>query len=733
MSDTMDATMDTKTLDVGAPTRARSVPARALTVVLAVAAVAIAAYAAVLSSGEAVSAEHLVGAAVVLVWALAAVAISARRPGDAAGIVAGAGAVLGAVAVYGFARMHEARLLPRLRQPEVVTHGLTPEVLCLALALTAAAGMHLLLVVPRGVLESTARRGLAIAGYLAFGAVGVAMAIGQPDVGRADLEPLPLVAMAIVAALVGGSGLAARYGKATPTERKQMQWLGWGITVAAGLSIAAVTLDALVSWPPHLGAVVLGTSAVVPLALVFSTSPRLSAVIDRFLAATISLAGLASVVAAVYLAIVLGLGRVPSDDEKTLLVLSMVAAGLAALLYIPTRSRLQNIATRLIYGERHAPDEVIRSFGSRLSRAIPLDELMLQMAESLRKTLGLDVAEVWTGTGGRLERTVSDPERPHDKLTLEAAEQQVVARAGVSGPAWVKVWLPKLLAHEDQQLRVAPITHSGELLGLIVVRRHPDRGLFDQEEERIVIELARQVGLALHNVRLDSALQASLDELRQQAAALQASRARIVAAADGERRRIERNLHDGAQQYLVALAVKVGLAKTLLGSDAAQATELLNELGGDVQETLDELRRLAHGIYPPLLADRGLAEALRSAGERSPVHVTVDATGVGRYSQEIEAAIYFCALEALQNVGKYAGQGVHANVRVWEQEGGLLFEVSDNGVGFDVRNSKLGAGFTNMNDRVGAIGGTLRVESAPGQGTKVSGAIPLPKEAPAQA
>ncbi len=731
MGDTMDATMDTKAIDVGATRQARSLPARAVPIVL-IAASVIAAYGAILSSQEAVDADHLVGAALVVVWALAAVAISVRRPADAAGLVAATGAALGAVSLYAFARMHETPIAADLR--ELRRYGLTPEVLCIALALTAAAGLHLLLVVPRGSLETTARRSLAIIGYVAFGAVGVAMAVGQPSVGRADLDALPLVAMAIIAAVIGGSSLAARYGKASPTERKQMQWLGWGITVAAGLSIAAVALDALVSWPPHLGAVVLGASGVVPLALIFSTSQRLSAVIDRFLAGTISLAGLASVVAAVYLAIVLGLGRVPTDDERTLLVLSMVAAALAALLYIPTRKRLQDVATRLIYGERHAPDEVIRSFGSRLSRAIPLDELMLQMAESLRKTLGLDVAEVWTGTGGKLERTVSDPERPHDKLTLEAAEQQVVARAGVSGPAWVKVWLPKLLQHEDEQLRVAPITHSGELLGLIVVRRHPDRGLFDEEEERIVIELARQVGLALHNVRLDSALQASLGELRQQAAALQASRGRIVAAADAERRRIERNLHDGAQQYLVALAVKVGLAKTMLGSDTAQATELLAELGSDVQETLDELRRLAHGIYPPLLADRGLAEALRSAGERSPVNVFAEATGIGRYPQEIEAAVYFCSLEALQNVAKYAGEGVRARIRVWEQEGGLLFEVSDNGAGFDVRDSKLGAGFTNMNDRVGAIGGTLRVESAPGQGTKVSGAIPLPKEtAPAPA
>src|SRR5439155_1969298 len=171
------------------------------------------------------------------------------------------------------------------------------------------------------------------------------------------------------------------------------------------------------------------------------------------------------------------------------------------------------------------------------------------------------------------------------QVMLEASEQQLVARAGISGAAWIKVWLPKLLVAEDEQVRVAPITHSRELLGIIVVRSHPDRGLFDEEEERIVVELARQVGLALHNVRLDSALQASLDELRKQAEALQASRARIVAAADAERRRIERNLHDGAQQYLVALAVKVGLARSMMGRDPAQTNDLLVELSGDVQET----------------------------------------------------------------------------------------------------------------------------------------------------
>jgi signal transduction histidine kinase len=226
-------------------------------------------------------------------------------------------------------------------------------------------------------------------------------------------------------------------------------------------------------------------------------------------------------------------------------------------------------------------------------------------------------------------------------------------------------------------------------------------------------------------VQLDSALQASLDEVRRQAAALQASRQRIVATADAERRRIERNLHDGAQQHLVALAVKVRLARQLAEMDPVQANKILEELGGDVQDALTELRTLAHGIYPPLLADRGLGEALTAAATRSPLPTKVQIDGVSRYKQEVEAAVYFCTLEALQNAGKYAGDEASATIHLWEDAGALLFEVVDTGKGFDAQRQGIGAGFTNMSDRLGAIGGTLRVESAPGKGTKVGGTIPI--------
>jgi signal transduction histidine kinase len=311
-----------------------------------------------------------------------------------------------------------------------------------------------------------------------------------------------------------------------------------------------------------------------------------------------------------------------------------------------------------------------------------------------------------------------------------------VARAGVSGPAWLKVWLSGLLeGREDHVLRVAPVTHSGELLGLIVADRGSGGDAFGEEEERVLTELARQVGLALHNVQLDSALQQSLDQLRHQAAELQASRARIVAAGDAERRKIERNLHDGAQQHLVALAVNLRLTKTLAERDPAKAAQMLDQLTSDVQDTLQELRALAHGIYPPLLMDRGLPEALNAAGGRAALPTTVEADGVGRYNPDVEAAVYFFCMEALQNAGKHAGDGAEAQIKVWQDDGMLRFFVADNGAGFDPKHFTGGAGFTNLSDRLGAIGGSFKLDSAPGEGTKLEGWIPVqpePVEKPAE-
>lgn len=506
-----------------------------------------------------------------------------------------------------------------------------------------------------------------------------------------------------------------------------MQWFGWAVAVALEILVVALVLRVLLGWPTRAPLVLAVSLSPFAVAVAMCGTRRFAARIDRILAHTVSLAGLTGVVAAVYLVIVAGLGSTPTRSERSLLVLSMVSAAVASLLYVPARQRLTLYANRLVYGEREAPDAVLRTFGSRLSRAIPMDELLLQVAESLRKTFDLSTAEVWTGSGGRLVRTISVPDVPGTSLDLRPEEESVLARAGVTGTAWLSVWVPALVVgREGSVLRVAPTTHSGRVLGLIVAVRPPGGDQFTADDDVVLAELARQVGLALHNVELDSALQASLEELRLQAEALQESRARIVAASDAARRQIERNLHDGAQQHLVALAVNVRLARKLAETDPEASFEILDQLGEGLQNAVQELRALAHGIYPPLLADRGIEEALRSAAGRAALPTTVEASGLPRHPPEVEAAVYFCCLEALQNAGKHAGDGASATVRVWEEPGVLLFEVADDGVGFaaDSRQPK-GAGFVNMGDRLGAMGGTVEVRSAPGQGTTITGRVPL--------
>jgi signal transduction histidine kinase len=264
--------------------------------------------------------------------------------------------------------------------------------------------------------------------------------------------------------------------------------------------------------------------------------------------------------------------------------------------------------------------------------------------------------------------------------------------------------------------RVVEIHHQGELLGALTIIKRKGESL-TPVEEKLLADLAAQAGLVLKNVGLTAELLQRLEELR-------ASRQRLVAAQDEERRRLERNLHDGAQQNLVALKVKLGLAETFTDKDPAKARQLLGEIKSDADEALETLRDLARGIYPPLLADKGLAVALESQARKATVPVMLEAVGVSRYSQDIEAAVYFCCLEALQNVQKYA-RATQATIRLGERDGVLLFEVEDDGQGFDLAATPRGSGLTNMSDRLDALGGTVVVQSQPGSGTQLVGTMPI--------
>jgi signal transduction histidine kinase len=639
---------------------------------------------------------RLAGTAAVLVcaWALAAIATAFTRPGEPLCLWVAVAALVGGAALKS--------------QPLV---GFVP----VALALLAVA-------LPDGIITGSDRVGvrrflLAVAVIgIPFGAVITSL---DSRGAAVTIESAVLGFIAVIAYTV-------RCRKASAIDRARLQWAGWGVVVAAALAFLVWLMHVLVGWPDGIGAPIAAVTIVVPFAIALSSIERIALRIDRLLVRTIETGGLIVLVGAVYVVVVVGFGDSPDDASRRTLGLSLIAAGIAALFFVPARNRLEEIANRRVYGDRNAPDEPIQTFGARMSRAIPLDELLLQLAESLKKSMSLASAEVWTGTDGLLEQAAAVPFRQAPRVKLADEEIAVVARAHVSGNAWIQVWLPAFIdQHPGRILRVMPLVHSGELLGVILCARLPDQQPFTEEDERVLTELARQVALALHNSALDTALQASLDELRVTNEELRQSRARIVATADQSRRQIERNLHDGAQQHLVALAVKLGLARQMVGGDTDTLSTLLEELRADAQTTLTELRELAHGIYPPLLMDRGLCEALRAAANRSVLATDVDAD-VGRFPPEVEAAVYFCVLEALQNAGKHAGEGARLTVNVTATDHELNFSVHDDGAGFDTTTGAIrGHGFVNMEDRLGAIGGVLKVESAPGAGTTISGEIPL--------
>jgi signal transduction histidine kinase len=256
--------------------------------------------------------------------------------------------------------------------------------------------------------------------------------------------------------------------------------------------------------------------------------------------------------------------------------------------------------------------------------------------------------------------------------------------------------------------RAFPVRDRGELLGALTVSM-PAAEPLSKDGEQLVTDLASQAGLVLRNVRL-------IEELQE-------SRRRIVTAQDERARKLERDIHDGAQQQLVALSVKLGLAEQLASRDADKTTSLLAELKSDTADALENVRDLARGIYPPVLADHGLPAALEGQARKAPIPVHLDANGSGRYPSEIEAAVYFCCLEALQNIAKYADAN-DATIRLGRSNGDLTFEVEDDGRGFD-QGTVGGSGLTNMRDRVEAVGGTLQVSSTPGSGTTIRGRIPV--------
>jgi signal transduction histidine kinase len=358
-----------------------------------------------------------------------------------------------------------------------------------------------------------------------------------------------------------------------------------------------------------------------------------------------------------------------------------------------------------VYGRRATPYEVLARLSERAAGTFATEDVLPRTARIIAEGMGAATVVVWL----RVEREL----RPGASWPDTANPREAVA--------WSTGDLPALEAD-----RAVPVRLGNELLGAITVDK-PASEPFTPAEEKLLDDLASQAGLVISNVRLTAELEANIERVESQAEELRASRQRIVAAQDEERRRLERNIHDGAQQHLVALAVKLRLARQTIARDAVKGREMLVAIQDEIGSGLDTLSSLALGIYPPLLEEQGLAPALAAQYTRSglPVHLSTDVPH--RHPIEVEAAVYFCVLEALQNAAKYAGAS-RIDVRLEEDAGELRFEVRDDGVGFRLSANGAGTGLAGIRDRVAVFGGHAEVESAPGRGTTIRGVVPVAAE-----
>jgi signal transduction histidine kinase len=507
--------------------------------------------------------------------------------------------------------------------------------------------------------------------------------------------------VALVSAIACFVGLILRFRRSRGEERQQLRWLAYVGLFTLVVFVAMFALEPIMKgatpvedifWMLFVVSLTIGIPVACGIAILKYRLYDLDVVIKK----TVVFAILAGFVTLVYVGVVVGIGTLVTGASAGFSVLVFGAIALVALILQPLRQWARRVADRLVYGKRATPYEVLSQFTERIGETLSVEDVLARMTSLITAGTGADRAEVWLRVGRELRLEASSPsregnDRPH--LPLGAQDET-----------------PDI----PEATRVIPVRHRSELLGAIAVSV-PAADPLTPEQERMLSELAAQAGLVLRNVGLTAELRARLEELQR-------SRQRLVAAQDEARRRIERNLHDGAQQQLVALTVKARLAQQLADRDPNASTAMLDDIQRDAEAALDELRDLARGIYPPLLADQGLRAALEAQARKASLPVTVDMAVDARYPEVVEAAMYFCCLEALNNITKYA-EASYATIRIAPDDGYLRFEVADDGQGFDVTATSHGTGLQGMADRLDAVGGRIEVRSVPGAGTTIIGTV----------
>jgi len=540
---------------------------------------------------------------------------------------------------------------------------------------------------------------------LAIGAmIGVSVAFHSIDLTSAallgDVEPpgwvgIPFLAL-LVSVVASLWSMVGRWRRSEGEARNQFRWVGWGASIFGG-SFGVLILDWFGRNDPN----ALDTFSIVSIlsGLVLMTS--LTVAITRFglygidvvINRTVMVGTLGFMITGLYIGVVAVVGELLGTDEINF-DLQVAAAVLVAVSFGPARRRAQQWANRFVYGKRATPYEVLSRFSHRATETSD-EDLLVRIPNLIVEGTGAIEATIWV------------------------VEDEVFVPAATSPVGAARLPLERGDTFSDPSADYStPVYHDGELLGGVSLIR--GRGeVIPPAEVQLIGDLSAGLGLALRNTRLTR-------RLREQVEDLEASRERVLAAADAARRSLERDLDSGPQQQLVALKVMLGPTRSLAEQQgASQTAAVLRQLEEEAGDAIQTVRDFSGGVYPPLLEAEGLVVALSERAGRASLEIDVTANEVGRYSREIEAAVYFTTLEALQNTAKYAGTD-RASVALDGSSGGVLrFVVTDAGGGFNRDDVASGSGLENMADRLDALGGSLAVESEPGRGTSVTGEIPL--------
>ena len=481
-----------------------------------------------------------------------------------------------------------------------------------------------------------------------------------------NLENLSVVPLLIA---VGGAlaSLVVRFRRARGQERQQLKWFVFGGVLFIvpflmhGFGIPQQIQDVLF---------VLCLPAL-PISIAIAMLKYRLYDFDLVINKSLVFGTLAAFITAVYVGIVVGIGTFVGSAGRSNLALSIVATAIVAVAFQPVRGRVQRLANRLVYGKRATPYEVMADFADRMAGALSPDEVLPRMAEAAARGVGAKASRIRLALPNGLGRVVAWP----------------------------------VGAETDHFERVLPVSYRGEPMGEIAVAKVAGEPI-TPAEDKLLVDLAAQAGLVMDNVRLTVELQTRLAEISSQAIQLRSSRQRIVAAQDEERRRLEETIRRGSEEQLIRIREALTSAELTLASDPRAAVVTLEHLTGKATAVLEELRELARGIYPPVLEDEGLAAALRTHLSRVSPAVAIDSDAIDRYPSEIEAAIYYCCVEALQGVTGPAA------VRLDGRDAGVDFSI----IGCGPLDGRL----QRIEDRVEALGGSVQFD-----GSTLGGSIPL--------